>query len=306
MRGDPASRIPDDIPRQAMIEAIPFFAQERYQCGPAAMAMALQWSGVETVPEELLPMVYTPGRKGSLQPGLVTAARRNGRLAYAITGLTSLLRETAAGRPVIVLQNLGLGWLPRWHYAVVIGYDLNLSSIVLHSGGRAARSVSLRTFLYTWQRADQWGLLVLPPGTMPVCPEAVSYLEAALGLQQAGDAGAAVKAFRAAADRWPENVAVFMALGNALYIERSLPESVRAFERAVHLDPDNGDALNNLAHLLAETGNYERAQTMARRALAAGGAHREVYLRTLREIVGAPQSLHRPAASIAIPSGSDP
>ena len=79
-----------------------------------------------------------------------------------------------------------------------------------------------------------------------------------------------------------------MALGNALYVEQSLLESIRAFEKAVHLSPDDGDALNNLAHLLAETGDYERAQIMARRALAAGGAHREVYLRTLREITGEP------------------
>ena len=48
--------------------------------------------------------------------------------------LADLLQEVAAGHPVIVLQNLGLEWIPVWHYSVVIGYDLSRGQLVLRSG----------------------------------------------------------------------------------------------------------------------------------------------------------------------------
>ncbi|MGD9007356.1 MAG: PA2778 family cysteine peptidase, partial [Desulfobacteraceae bacterium] len=156
--------LPDGFPSQHRIAAVPFSAQTDNQCGPAALAMVLQYSGVPATASGLQAAVYTPGRKGSLQSGIVTAARRHDRLAYPIQGLDSLLREVAAGNPVIVLQNLGLQWIPRWHYAVVIGFDLQTRSITLHSGKQPARQVALKTFHHTWRRAEFWGLLVLPPG----------------------------------------------------------------------------------------------------------------------------------------------
>jgi len=95
-------------PSRVQIAGIPVFTQKEYQCGPAALAMALTWSGVPTVPAALVSEVYSPALKGSLQPALVGAARRSGRLAYPISGTEPLLKEVAAGHPVIVLQNLGL------------------------------------------------------------------------------------------------------------------------------------------------------------------------------------------------------
>jgi len=267
------------------VDSVPFYAQKQYQCGPAALAMILQWSGVTVTPEDLVPAVYTPGRKGSLQSGLLTAARRRERLAYPVEGLSCLIREVAAGRPVVVLQNLGLSWLPRWHYAVVIGYDLNAQSVYLHTGEKAGREVGLRTFMLTWRRAQQWGLSVLPPGGLPACAEETAYLKAALGLQQAGRLKSALKAFSAAVARWPASAQTFLAFGNALYADGSLQEAVKAFSHAVDIEPDNGPALNNLAHLLAESGDLESAEIMAHRAVAVGGAHREVYRRTLDEIL---------------------
>ena len=68
--------------------------------------------------------VYTPGREGTLASDMIAAARRNGRVAVPVTSLPALLAELAAGNPVIVFQNLGLGFVPRWHYAVAFGYDL--------------------------------------------------------------------------------------------------------------------------------------------------------------------------------------
>ena len=123
--------LPHHVPAQTLIKSVPFFAQAKHQCGPAALAMVLQWSGVDVTPKQLVSFVYLPVKRGSLQWGLISAARRHGRLAYVFTGMADLIQEVAAGNPVVVLQNLGLRWLPKWHYAVVVGYntDTNLFEI---------------------------------------------------------------------------------------------------------------------------------------------------------------------------------
>ena len=61
-------------PTKAMVEDVPFFAQDELQCGPAALAMVLNWSGVTVQPSELSSEVYTPGLKGSLQNALIGSA----------------------------------------------------------------------------------------------------------------------------------------------------------------------------------------------------------------------------------------
>src|SRR5690606_37665875 len=117
------------------LEDTPFFPQEKYQCGPAALATVLASSGVDVRPEVLTPRVYVPERGGSLQPEMLAASRDFGRLPYVIEpNLPSLLAEVAAGRPVLVLQNLGVRFAPAWHYAVVVGFSPETGEIVLRSG----------------------------------------------------------------------------------------------------------------------------------------------------------------------------
>lgn len=98
---------------RAMVDGVPFHPQDELQCGPAALAMVLNWSGIDVQPADLTPQVFTPGLKGSLQSALIGAARRHGRVAYPIVGSEALLAEIAAGHPVIVLVNLGFFWYPE-------------------------------------------------------------------------------------------------------------------------------------------------------------------------------------------------
>jgi hypothetical protein len=142
---------------------VPFFAQDAYQCGAAALAIVLSWSGLPTDPETLISEVYTPARKGSLQTSIIGAARRHGRVAYPVSGVESMLTEVAAGHPVIILQNLGLSWYPKWHYSVLVGYDLPKGIVILHSGETPFEHLSFRIFKNTWVRSGYWGLLVLKP-----------------------------------------------------------------------------------------------------------------------------------------------
>src|SRR3954469_20068756 len=119
------------FPRAVELSDVPFFPQEDYQCGPAALATLINWSGTTITPAALVPQVYVPARKGSFQVEIVAAARGQGLLPYILKPeLTALMAEISAGNPVMVLQNLGLSWHPTWHYAVAVGFDLPQRQII--------------------------------------------------------------------------------------------------------------------------------------------------------------------------------
>jgi tetratricopeptide (TPR) repeat protein len=185
---------------------------------------------------------------------------------------------------VLVLQNLGLSWIPRWHYAVVIGYDLTEKTLTLHSGETARREIDWSLFIRTWKRADAWAVLALPPGKLPETAREVSYVNAVIGLEQAGRWQDAADAYTAALNRWPGSLGALVGLGNCRYEMGNLEQAERAFRRALNIAPKNAAACNNLAHVLAEEGQYEEALQMARRAVSLGGKNQPLYRKTLAEI----------------------
>ncbi len=284
----PAPPRDPSLPARVRIEGVPFFPQREDQCGPAALAMALAWSGVEVDPEALRPWVYTESLRGSLQPALTAAARRSGRVAFEIFGAEALLRELAAGHPVIVLQNLGLAWIPRWHYAVVTGYDLERDDYFLHSGTEADRREDGEFFRRSWSRADNWGLVVLPPGRPPETAGENAWIEALSALERVGRPKEALEGYRAVLARFPQSLRALLGLGNSAYAVGDLALSEEAFRHAARLDPGSGVAFNNLAHVLLARGRTDEALDAARRAVALGGPHLSVFRRTLEEALAAP------------------
>jgi Peptidase_C39 like family/Tetratricopeptide repeat len=271
-------------PAKAMVEDVPFFPQEELQCGPAALAMVLNWSGVAVSPSELSSQVYTPGLKGSLQNALVGASRRHGRVAYPIAGINALMSEIAAGQPVIVLVNLGFFWYPRWHYAVVIGYDQEKETIILHSGRTAGEVLSFWTFNNIWKRGDYWGLLVLPPTRLAAVAEEKKWLTAVAGLEKAGQWQAAASGYAAALKRWDKSFIGWMGLGNSEYHLHELDVAADAFHQAALLQPESGVAYNNWANVLGEQGKREEALKAAQRAVELGGPFQDTFRQTLEDL----------------------
>ena len=279
------------IPERHRISSVPFFPQTEYQCGPASLAMTLVWSGVSTDPEQLAGSVYTPSLKGSLQPAMIGAARRHGRVAYVISSPEELLTEVAAGYPVIVLQNLGLSWVPVWHYAVVIGYDADSGVVTLHSGETNSKEISLRVFDNTWSRSSYWGLLTLPPDRLPATASETGYTEAVLGLEKARRWPEAIMGYRTALKKWSSNLNARMGIGNSYYAMGDLPSAEQSFSEATLQFPTEGAAFNNLAQVLFEQGKKKAALTAAEKAVSMGGPLSGVFQETLQEIRS---SLNRP------------
>ena len=206
------------LPAQTELTQVPFFPQKQYQCGPAALATVLRNSGAAGSPDELASEVYLPGRKGSLQVELVAAARMRDRMAYEVAkDLPSLMREVAAGSPVLVMQNLGVQPIPIWHYAVVVGYDLDAGTLVLRSGTTERRVMGMRRFMSTWNRAQRWGLVVMEPGQLPAGAQLDRYVAAAAGLEAVGRLEAADQAYARAHQQWPESAWPQLGLANVSY-----------------------------------------------------------------------------------------
>ena len=286
----PARPLPQapDGPDKAMVAGVPFFPQEELQCGPAALAMALNWSGIEIQPSDLSPEVFSPGLKGSLQSALIGAARRHGRVAYPITGSEALLAEVSAGNPVIVLTNLAFFWYPKWHYGVVLGYDQERGEVILHSGLFANEHLGSRIFLNIWQRSDYWGLLVLPPERLPATATEEAWLTAVSGLERTGQWQGAAAGYGAALKRWPESFGAWMGLGNSRHSLHDLAGSAEAFRRAILLQPKNGIPFNNLAQVLSKQGKRKEALAAAQQAVDLGGPLLDNFRQTLEEIMAMP------------------
>jgi tetratricopeptide (TPR) repeat protein len=273
---------------RAELAQTPFYAQERYQCGPAALAMSLNAAGIAVTPEALVPQVYVPQREGSFQVEMLAAARRHGAVAMTIPPrLDALLTEVAAGNPVIVLQNLSLQLFPLWHYAVVIGYDLDRAEIVLRSGTTERLPMSMSTFEHTWARSAYWAMVALPPGRLPATVEQGQMVDALLAFEKTGDAAAARRAYQAALQRWPDNLVLQMGYGNSAYAAGELTTAAAAFRRAADAHPDSAPAFNNLASVLSELGRFEEARQAAQKALALGGPWRDASFATLQSIEAA-------------------
>ena len=280
----PMPQLPANVPASFELDAVPFYPQEKYQCGPATLAMALTWSGLPITPDELKDQVYTPSRKGSLQLAMVGATRRHGKIAYEINDPDALFPEIAAGHPAVILQNLGLSWIPVWHYAVVIGYDVDAEDVILRSGTTKRKVMSYFLFDKTWARSKYWGLIVLAPDQLPKQANEMKYLTAVLGLEKAHQFKAAVTGYQTALTRWPQNLTALMGLGYSYYSLGDLKEAESAFRKATELHPQSAPAYNNLADVLLKQGRISEALVAAQKAVNLGGPLKSVSEKTLQEI----------------------
>ena len=275
---------PPALPERAELRSVPFYPQERYQCGPAALATALVYSGADTSPDALVSQVYLPEREGSLQAEMLAATRRHGRVAYRLAPqLEDVLQEVAAGTPVVVLQNLAFAFVPRWHYAVVVGYDRPREEIVLRSGTTRRLTMTLSNFERTWARSQYWAMVAIAPERLPATASEHSYVAAGVALERVS-ADAARRAYATALARWPHNLLARIGSGNLAYAAKDFAVAEAAYRQATRDHPQAADAWNNLAQTLLEVGRKEEALDAAQRAVALGGPRLTQYQTTLKTI----------------------
>jgi ABC-type bacteriocin/lantibiotic exporter with double-glycine peptidase domain len=141
------------------IENLPFYPQESYQCGPAALSGVLNYWGVAVTPDEVAGNIFSSSARGTLTIDMVLYAQQKGLSVEQFKGSLDNLRQNIdAGFPVIVLVDNGGAFYQLNHFMVVIGY--NKYGILANSGKDKEKFIPEKDFLKSWEKTNFWTLLI--------------------------------------------------------------------------------------------------------------------------------------------------
>jgi hypothetical protein len=273
---------------------VPFVAPRSELCASSSIAMVSSYweSKAQFLPrltlEELDSRTLIPQKGGTLQIELISAARVNGLLVYQIEpNFDALVAELFVGHPVIVLVNRSFSWAPLWHYAPVTGYDAQTQTILTHFANEANEAVPITTFEAIWKRGENWGVVLLPPGEIPVTATPRKFLFCIYELEKSGMLQEALLSYEAALTRWPENVEILFALGNAYYGLHQVNKAEEMYKKIVVIDATNPLALNNLADISLHKGKLEEAEFLLNQAKTDDVAIESILNATRQEITKA-------------------
>jgi len=145
-----------------IIEGIPFFPQEEFQCGPASLAGVLNYYGWRISPADIAAEIFSPQARGTLDMDMVFYAQKKGLRAEKYRGsFEDLQAQIDSRRPLIALIDQGFWVYQRHHFVVVVGYDQG--SIVVNSGKEERKFIARESFLRTWKKTKFWTLRITPP-----------------------------------------------------------------------------------------------------------------------------------------------
>lgn len=256
-----------DRPATVELTAVPFFPQTEHQCGPSALATVLGHAGVTVAPEALTPQVYLPGREGSLAIELVAATRRYERVAWRIAPtLSAALAQVADGKPVLFLQNRSLAIAPLWHYAVLVGYNLERREVVLRSGPLIREIMSLDVFERTWARSDYWAVIVTAPDELPDFVGQSEAMQQALALEGGQHWASARQLYAQIVARWPEHDPARFGLANSAYALGDGASAESQWRRLLDSSQPLLPAYHNLGQYLVEQGRQAEALNILQQA----------------------------------------
>lgn len=250
------------------LESVPFYPQDQYQCGPAALATVMQYRNIDVLPDDLVGKIYIPEKQGSLQIEIVAATREKGLMPYVVEPkLTAILAQIEAGHPVLVMQNLAYQWMPYWHYAVVVGFDVAKNELIMRSGETKRWQTTFAAFERTWARADYWGLVIVPPDTLPADASLARWMQTAYDLQQTGQTDPAETAYETAIKHWPDAAEPGVALANLFYEQQAFAKADAVYADLLTANPQTAVFWNNRAYTLQELQCDVSAQQAAQCAL---------------------------------------
>ena len=263
---------PEHVPRRIELAGVPFFPQTQFDCGPASLATIMNAAGASTTVEQLEQEVYLPSRKGSLQVEMLVAPRRHGLVGWQLPRrYSALLEEVASGRPVLVLQNLGLWPFDYWHYAVVTGFDYERGELYLRSGASERLALPFTIFEVTWKRSGYWSMVASRPGSIPASATEADYRPALLAFGRAAAPAESQAAWSAYLARWPGDTVAGIALGNLHYQAHDLQAAEAVLRQSHQGHPDSVEVLNNLSQVLSELGRNEEALQLIEHAMTLKG-----------------------------------
>jgi hypothetical protein len=154
--GFPPVREPGDA---YLVEDVPFFPQEIYQCGPASLAGLMNFWGVPITPEEIASDIYSPSARGTLTLDMVLYVGKKGlNVSHYRGSVEDLHRKIQSGFPLIVMVDYGFLVYQQNHFMIVLGY--NEQGVIAHSGREEGKFIPYGAFLKSWKKTEYWTLLI--------------------------------------------------------------------------------------------------------------------------------------------------
>ena len=145
-----------------IVEGVPFYPQEEYQCGPASLAGVLNYYGQEVSPADIAAEIFSRQARGTLDMDMVFYAQRRGMKAEQYSGSIEDLRHNIDSRqPLIVLIDQGFWVYQKSHFMVAVGYDEK--GVVVNSGKEEHQLLSQESFAKIWEKTKFWTLKITPP-----------------------------------------------------------------------------------------------------------------------------------------------
>ncbi len=157
--GGCASKGPGDMKPSLVLQPQ---SSERFQCGPTTLASVFAFHGVAVPEEQISKAIYSPTARGVLLMDLARVARDHGFATESRTGSLEDLRIfIAAGKPPIVLLDLGAAGLRVPHFTAVTG--VTGDRVFLLNSKAENDFVSHPLFTRQWKLAGNQSLVLSPP-----------------------------------------------------------------------------------------------------------------------------------------------
>lgn len=269
-------------PSAEVVSTVPVRTWGDNTCGSGALSAVLNHYG-DPVTEAELDEKFPKGRHGGVVSiDLLLETRRRGFEAQLLRGDETLVVEKIRdGVPVILMLrivNLPGAGRDLFHYVIADGWDPGRELVRFQFGDGRTRWVSLGKLDKAWEGAGRAMLLVEPLSLEEALRRAVL-------LETAGNLDEARESYLHLVDRHRDAPVVWTNLGNVRVALGEAEDAKSAYRKAIEIDPDSRDALNNLAWLLHEEGRHEEAEPLARRAVELGGPDPHLALDTLGHIL---------------------
>lgn len=238
---------------------VPFVAQGDNLCGPATLKMASEKYIPGTPLETYKKFAFAEKAGGTFKSDMLSTTRRLGLVPYRVSNLKTMLSEIDQNRPVIVFQNLGLSWFPKWHYALLTGYDSQKNIVYLHSGFTAYDEMGFSLFVRTWKRGENWSYAILPSDIIPSYAEWEEVLDNATTFDNLKNIDVSRNIYSSMTKRWPNRFEPYLGLANIEYALNKKKSAISYIKKAIEIEPNHPALLYNLAVLYQETGQKKLA-----------------------------------------------
>lgn len=142
-----------------IIENVPFYPQQEYQCGPASLAGVMNYQRIDITPDKIADDIFSKSAKGTLSLDMVIYAKNKGFKAMQYTGsMNDLKANINSGYPLIVLVDYGFLFYQQNHFMVIIGY--NDYGVIVNSNTVEHQFIDAESFVNAWEKTNYWTLLI--------------------------------------------------------------------------------------------------------------------------------------------------